>query len=229
VDASSQVIVPNTAMGSEVDRLTHRAYSDRLTIVPWGVPLPPTPTAKPRPTQRLNLLHAGRLDANKSTITVIEALALTQERHHLTVIGSGSELPRLKERTLSLGLSERVTFTPFIPREELWSLFSGFDAFVFTTRQLEAYGLVAVEAQAHGLPVLYGSLPGLVETLQDGGLVYEPGDAQTLAKLIDRVGADLPLRQSLHSAAAANARRHDIANTAAQLTSLSHTAIEGRR
>lgn len=145
------------------------------------------------------------------------------------MIGSGSELPLLKERTRALGLNKRVTFEPFMPREELWSLFCGFDAFVFTTRRLEAFGLVAVEAQAHGLPVLYGSLPGMVETLQDGGLLYEPGDAPTLAKLIDRVGADLPLRQALHTAAASNALHHDIAHTAAQLTSLSRTTIEGRR
>jgi glycosyltransferase involved in cell wall biosynthesis len=145
------------------------------------------------------------------------------------VIGSGSELPRLTERARALGLNDRVTFRPFMPREELWSVFCAFDAFVFTTRQLEAFGLVAVEAQAHGLPVLYPSLPGMIETLQDGGLLYPPGDAPVLAELIDRVGADLPLRQSLHSAAAANARRHDIARTAAELTSLSHTAIEGRR
>ncbi|MDQ0595751.1 glycosyltransferase involved in cell wall biosynthesis [Streptomyces canus] len=229
VAASSKVVVPNPALGFEVDRLTDHVYTDRLTTVPWGVPLPPAPTAVPRPWACLNLLHAGRLDANKSTITVIQALALTRTRHHLTVIGSGSELPLLKERTHSLGLDERVTFMPFMPREDLWSMFPGFDAFVFTTRQLEAFGLVAVEAQAHGLPVLYGDLPGLVDTLLDGGLVYKPGDAPALARLIDRVGADLPLRQSLHSAAAANARRHNIANTAAQLTRLSRTAIKGLR
>ncbi|MGW0333551.1 glycosyltransferase family 4 protein [Streptomyces sp. NPDC003011] len=229
VAASTTVVVPNTAMGFEVDRLTHHAYTDRLTAVPWGVPLPSEPTAAPRPGHRLDLLHAGRLDANKSTITAIEALALTQDEHHLTVIGSGSELPLLKERTQRLGLGERVTFEPFLPREELWARFAGFDALVFTTRQLEAFGLVAVEAQAHGLPVLYGDLPGLDYTLGDGGMAYRPGDAPALAALIDRVATDEALRQDLHGAAAANARRHDIANTSAELTCLSQTAIKGRR
>ncbi|WP_432034077.1 glycosyltransferase family 4 protein [Streptomyces antibioticus] len=229
VAASTKVIVPNTAMGFEVDRLTNHAYTDRLTTVPWGVPLPPQPTAVPRPLHRLNLLHAGRLDANKCTVTAIEALALTQDKHQLTVIGSGSELPLLKERTQHLGLDERVTFQPFLPREELWGRFAGFDALVFTTRQLEAFGLVAVEAQAHGLPVLYGDLPGLDYTLGDGGMSYRPGDAPALAALIDRVAADEALRQDLHGAAAANARRHHIANTVAQVTRLSTSVIEGRR
>ncbi|UIX34285.1 glycosyltransferase family 4 protein [Streptomyces sp. GQFP] len=229
VAASTKVIVPTTAMGFEVDRLTRHAYTDRLTIVPWGVPLPPAPTAAPTSGHRLNLLHAGRLDANKATAIGIEALALTRERHHLTVIGSGSELPGLQNRTRTLRLGERVTFEPFLPREELWERFAGFDAFVFTTRQLEAFGLVAVEAQAHGLPVLYGDLPGLDHTLGDGGMAYQPGDAPALAALIDRVAADEALRQDLHSAAAANARRHDLANTVAELTRLSRSVIEGRR
>ncbi|ELP61486.1 glycosyltransferase family 4 protein [Streptomyces turgidiscabies] len=229
VAASTKVVVPNTAMGFEVDRLTRHAYTDRLTTIPWGLPLPPAPTARPRPGPRLDLLHAGRLDANKSTITAIQAIALTQDTHHLTVIGSGSELPLLKERTQRLGLGDQVTFEPFLPREELWQRFPGFDALVFTTRQLEAFGLVAVEAQAHGLPILYGDLPGLGHTLGDGGVAYRPGDAPALAALIDRVAADEALRQDLHGAATANARRHNIANTTAQMTRLSQTAIEGRR
>lgn len=145
------------------------------------------------------------------------------------MIGSGSELPRLKERAEGLGLGERVAFEPFLPREELWERFAGFDAFVFTTRQLEAFGLVAVEAQAHGLPVLYGDLPGLDYTLGDGGMAYRPGDAPALAALIDRVAADETLRQDLHGAAAANARRHRISNTVAQVARLSRSVTEGRR
>ncbi|MBZ3906534.1 glycosyltransferase family 4 protein [Streptomyces griseiscabiei] len=229
VAASTKVVVPNTAMGFEVDRLTRHAYTDRLTTVPWGVPLPPAPTATPRPGHRLNLLHAGRLDANKSTITAIESLALTKDKHHLTVIGSGSELPLLKECVERLCLGAQVTFELFLPREELWQRFTGFDALVFTTRHLEAFGLVAVEAQAHGLPVLYGDLPGLDYTLGDGGLAYRSGDAPALATLIDRVATDQTLRQDLHRAAAANARLHTITNTAAQMARLSHSMIEGRR
>ncbi|MGW6795656.1 glycosyltransferase family 4 protein [Streptomyces chartreusis] len=229
VAASTRVIVPTAAMGCEVNRLTGHAYSDRLTTVPWGVPLPPPPTVRPRPGHRLNLLHAGRLDANKSTVTAIESLAFTQEAHHLTVIGSGSELPRLTQRTQQLGLGERVIFEPFLPRQELWKRFTDFDALLFTTRRLEAFGLVAVEAQAHGLPVVYGRLPGLDATLGKGGVGYEPGDARDLAGAIDLVARDQALRHALHGAAALNARRHDIAETAARLTLLSRAAIEGRR
>ncbi|MER6912632.1 hypothetical protein ABT354_13260 [Streptomyces sp. NPDC000594] len=46
----------------------------------------------------LRLLHAGRLDANKSTVTAIDALAHITTHHTLT-IGSGPELPALTART----------------------------------------------------------------------------------------------------------------------------------
>ncbi|MEW1700810.1 glycosyltransferase family 4 protein [Streptomyces sp. NPDC091278] len=228
VDASVSVVVPNAAMAKEVDRLTGRRHTGRLVVVPWGVPLPAAPTAHPRAGNRLHLVHAGRLDANKSTVTAIEALART-EGHRLTVIGSGSELGTLTRRAAELGIADRVAFEAFLPRQDLFQRFGDFDAMLFTTRTLEAYGLVAVEAQAHGLPVLFSDLPGMAATLGDGGLSFPPGDAAALATLIDRLAASPATRQLLHRGAVANARGYDIAHTAAHLAALSLTAREGAR
>ncbi|MFJ6017455.1 glycosyltransferase family 4 protein [Streptomyces sp. NPDC092952] len=226
--ASVSVVVPNAAMADEVDRLTDGRHTDRLAVVPWGVPLPAAPTAHPRAGRRLRLVHAGRLDANKSTVTAIEALARTTG-HQLTVIGSGSELDTLTRRAAELGLADRVTFEPFLPRQELFARFGDFDAMLFTTRTLEAYGLVAVEAQAHGLPTLFSDVPGLAATLGSGGLGFPPGDIAALASLIDHLAASPATRQVLHHKAFANARGHDIAHTAARLAALSRTAREGAR
>ncbi|MFF4859942.1 glycosyltransferase family 4 protein [Streptomyces rubiginosohelvolus] len=228
VDASVSVAVPNAAMAQEVDRLTGGRHTDRLVVVPWGVPLPAAPTAHPRAGNRLHLVHAGRLDANKSTVTAIEALARTTG-HRLTVIGSGGELQTLNRRTAELDLADRVAFEPFLPRQDLFKRFGDFDAMLFTTRTLEAYGLVAVEAQAHGLPVLFSDLPGLASTLGTGGMNFPPGDPGALASLIDHLAASPATRKALHREAVANARHHDIDHTAAHLAALSHTAREGSR
>ncbi|MYZ37960.1 MULTISPECIES: glycosyltransferase family 4 protein [unclassified Streptomyces] len=225
VAASTAVAVPNAAMADQVNALTQRKFNDRLITVPWGIPVPVHPTIQPSSRRQLRLLHAGRLDTNKSTITAIEAMALTANEHHLTVIGSGSELPSLTARTAELGLTHRIRFEPFMPREELWHRFAYFDAFLFTTRQLEAFGLVAVEAQAHGLPVIYGDLPGLRHTLGAGTLAYQPGDATTLAARIDQLAGAPELRRTLGAAAADSARRHDIRTTTAHLRELSKTVM----
>jgi glycosyltransferase involved in cell wall biosynthesis len=225
VTVSTAVVVPNAPMAQQVNDLTGGRFADRLVTVPWGLPLPVLPTAQPTASGRLRLLHAGRLDANKSTVTAIESMALTVSPHDLTVIGSGSELPSLASRAADLGLTHRIRFEPFMAREELWQRFAGFDAFLFTTKQLEAFGLVAVEAQAHGLPVVYSDLPGLRQTLGAGAVPYQPGDAAALATSVDQLAEDPGLRRTLSTAAAVSARRHDIRTTAARLRNLSKAVL----
>ncbi|NYV72803.1 glycosyltransferase family 4 protein [Streptomyces sp. UH6] len=227
--ASERLVVPTPAMASEVDRLTDGRHTSRLSVVPWGIPLPEAPFTQPGGGRRLSLVHAGRLDANKFTRTAIEALALTEEPHQLTVIGSGSELAALQDQAANLDLGDRARFEAFLPRDELWSRLPDFDLMLFTTRQLEAYGLVAVEAQAHGVPVLYSDLPGLKDILGPGALSYPPGDAAALAVLIDDLAADPTRRQTLRADAIANARRHDVAGTAEGLAALSRSVLEGLR
>ncbi|MEU0822516.1 glycosyltransferase family 4 protein [Streptomyces mirabilis] len=220
--ASAAIVAPTSALADRIDRLTGRRFTDRLTVIPWGIPLrdarvrdqPPTGTGP------LSLVHAGRLDDNKSTITAVEALALTDQPHHLTVIGDGILREHLEQRAIELGLRDRVHFDPFLPRAELWRRLPNFDAFVFTTRGLEAFGLVLIEAQAHGLPVAYSDLPGVREILGSAGVPHTPGDPRSLAVALDEMGRDFHRRKALNKAALNNARRYDIATTGRQLREL---------
>ncbi|MDX3235396.1 glycosyltransferase [Streptomyces sp. ME03-5709C] len=95
-----------------------------------------------------------------------------------------------------------------------------FDGFVFTTRGLEAFGLVLIEAQAHGLPVAYSDLPGVGEILRGAGVPYAPGDPRALAVALDEMGRDFHRRKTLTRAAVSNARRYDITTTGRQLREL---------
>ncbi|MFC9683281.1 glycosyltransferase family 4 protein [Streptomyces sp. NPDC056948] len=225
VDGATTVVAPNQSLARRINHLTDNQYTDKITLVPWGIPLaaahrPPRPPSG----HRLRLLHAGRLDANKHTITAIEALALTADRHELTVIGSGPELATLQDRARELGVTDQVTFIPFQPREQLWRSFGDFDAFVFTTAGLEAFGLVAVEAQAHGLPVLYAEIAGMASTLGSAALRFPVGDAEQLARTIDRLADNPSLRRRLSNTGPANAARYDIAHSADRLAELTHAA-----
>ncbi|GAA0914450.1 glycosyltransferase family 4 protein [Streptomyces thermoalcalitolerans] len=220
--ASAAIVAPTSALADRIDCLTGHRFTDRLTVIPWGIPLndvrvrdqPPTGTGP------LSLVHAGRLDDNKSTITAIEALALTCQPHRLTVIGDGSLRGRLEQRINELGLRDRVRFEPFLPRAELWRRLPTFDVFVFTTRGLEAFGLVLIEAQAHGLPVAHSDLPGVREILGSSGVPYIPGDPRSLATALDEMGRDLHRRKVLTEAAVNNARRYNITTTGCQLREL---------
>lgn len=220
--ASTAIVAPTTALADRIDRLTGRRFTDRLTVIPWGIPLGEARVRRQPPagTGPLSLVHAGLLTENKSTITALEALALTDQPHHLTVIGEGSLREHLEQRADELGLRERVHFDPFLPRAELWRRLPNFDAFVFTTSGLEAFGLVLIEAQAHGLPVVYSALPGVRETLGNAGVPYAPGDPRTLAVALDEMSRNPHQRAALSKAAIANARRYNITATARQIRDL---------
>lgn len=220
--ASAAIVAPTSALADRIDRLTGRRFTDRLTVVPWGIPLSDTRVRDHPPTGTgpLSLVHAGRLDDNKSTITAVEALALTDLPHHLTVIGEGSLREHLEQRAIELGLRDRVHFEPFLPRTDLWRRLPNFDTWVFTTRGLEAFGLVLIEAQAHGLPVAYSDLPGVREILGGAGVPYIPGSPRSLAVALDEMGRDSDRRKALTKAALDNARRYDITTTGRRLREL---------
>lgn len=220
--SSAAIVAPTSALADRIDRLTGRRFTDRLTVIRWGIPLSDARVRDQPPTGNgpLSLVHAGRLDDNKSTSTAVEALALTDQPHHLTVIGKGTLREHLEQRAIELGLRDRVHFDPFLPRTELWRRLPNFDAWVFTTRGLEAFGLVLIEAQAHGLPVVYSDLPGVREILGDAGVPYTPGDPRSLAVALDELGRDFHRRKALIEAALDNARRYHITITGRQLREL---------
>lgn len=172
--ASAAIVTPTSVLADRIDRVTGRRFTDRITVIPWGI-RPADAQVRDQPsagTGPLSLVHAGRLDDNKSTITAVEALALTDQPHCLTVIGKGPLREHLGQRAVELGLRDRVHFDRYLPRAELWRRLPNFDAFVFTTRGLEAFGLVLIEAQAHGLPVAYSDLPGVRVILGSAGVPY---------------------------------------------------------
>ncbi|MEU9146551.1 glycosyltransferase family 4 protein [Streptomyces sp. NPDC048349] len=220
--ASAAIVAPTFALADRIDRLTGHQFTDRLTVIPWGIHLSDA-RVRDHPASGggpLALVHAGRLDDNKSTITAVEALALTDQPHHLTVIGHGVLRGHLEQQAVELGVRDRVQFEPFLPRAELWRRLPHFDAFVGTTRGLEAFGLVLIEAQAHGLPVAYSNLPEVREILGNTGVPYTPGDPQSLATAMDELGRDAHHRKALSEAALINARRYDIKTTGRRLREL---------
>ncbi|MFE6745971.1 glycosyltransferase family 4 protein [Kitasatospora purpeofusca] len=229
VTASAAIVAPTASLAARIDQLTGRRCVDRITVIPWGIPLRdirareyPSTGAGP-----LSLVYAGRLDTNKSAVTGIEAIAMASQSHRLTVIGRGPEEAALRDRVRALGIQNRVEFVPFLPRRELWHRFHEFDALVFTTRGSEAFGLVAIEAQAHGLPVVYANLPCMAETLRHAGSAYTANDPASLASAVDELARDVPWRNALVRAGLDNARRYDITNTARQVSELTNRVVTG--
>ncbi|MBL6750548.1 MAG: glycosyltransferase family 4 protein [Nevskia sp.] len=84
--------------------------------------------------------------------------------------------------------------------------FSGIDVLAMCSLD-EPFGMVTVEAMRRGIAVVGSDSGGTAEIIRDGidGLLFAPGDAQALARQIERLAGDDALRQRLCSAAAVRA------------------------
>jgi D-inositol-3-phosphate glycosyltransferase len=205
------------AGSSSEERDLARLYgteAERVCVVPLGVDVEdfgPRSTAAVR--RRLGLqgrrvvLYAGRLERLKGAQTLIEAAAELARRPGFADVttllvgadsGDGSrqsehpegERGRLEALAAELGVAEQVRFLGAIPHEELADLYAVADVCVVPSLT-ESFGLVALEAQASGTPVVaapVGALPDIVEDGVTGYLVQgrEPRDwADRLARVLD--------------------------------------------
>lgn len=120
----------------------------------------------------------GRLSDEKGVDTLIAAAKLAPE---IPVrIAGGGELREALER----GAPANVRFVGMLDRGALADFYANARFAVVPSAWWETFGLVAVEAMGHGLPVVSARMGALPEIVQDGetGLLFPAGDAQALAQ-----------------------------------------------
>ena len=160
------------------------------------------------------ILTVGRWDAEEAykgvdhLIMSLPALIGTVPDVQLVAIGGGSDLPRLKKMASEAGVSERVHFLPFLLAEELWEAYASCDVFALPSRG-EGFGLVFLEAMAHGKPVVGGAHGGTPEIIEDGvsGYLVQHGNVAQLTERLQRLLTDEPLRYRMGAQALDRVRR----------------------
>lgn len=220
VVAARSLVVPTAGMADQLRGLVPELNSDRIVDIPWGVPdaLLAGPPVRPRRDDgELRVLYAGRLTAEKGAAELVAALSGVPGLR-LSMASPVAEFRRLAaERDLSA-----VRHLGWLTRRELWAAFAEHDLLVVPSAKLEAFGLVAVEAQACGLPVAYQPVPGLRDALGDSALPLDllADPLRALAELTglrDDPGALDALRRSGFR----NAARFPLSRTAQELAALS--------
>jgi glycosyltransferase involved in cell wall biosynthesis len=157
----------------------------------------------------LRLLWVGRLIPRKGGKWLLQAVAEAQRAGasiDLTVVGTGSDEPRLRVLAQELGVT--VWWRGFIDQPDLPRLYGEADAFAFPTLD-DPFGMVVLEAAAAGLPVIASPYGGATEDLiRDGvnGFVVDPCDTKAMAAAITRVAASPGLRARMGRAALAATR-----------------------
>jgi D-inositol-3-phosphate glycosyltransferase len=144
------------------------------------------------------LLFVGRLERLKGVEVAIRALALLRDRSHedvrLLVLGEDSrdaeesEKDRLKAVASALGVRDRVDFLGSVAHHELPYFYSAADLCVMPSYS-ESFGLVGLEAQACGRPVVGSDVTGLRSVVRDevSGYLIAGHNPATYAERIGRL------------------------------------------
>lgn len=139
------------------------------------------------------LVYVGRVAAEKN-LASLEPVMRRHPEWSLAVVGDGPALESM--RRLFGGTA--ALFTGFLGGEELSQAFASADAFVFPSTT-ETLGLVILEAQASGLPVVAAHSPATCEQIISGidGMVYNPADPMGLERALCTLLGDGGLRQRI--------------------------------
>jgi D-inositol-3-phosphate glycosyltransferase len=241
VAAADRLIANTEEEAGELVR-HYGAPRDKVAVVHPGVNLDRFRPADGRAAARARLdlppdavipLFAGRIQPLKAPDVLLRAVAVLldedpslRERLVVPVVGgpSGSGLAkpeRLHKLAARLGVADVVRFQPPVDQDRLADWYRAANVLVMPSYS-ESFGLVAVEAQACGTPVLAAAVGGLPVAVRDGhsGFLvqgHDPADyARVLRRFVDRprlseeLGADAALHARAFGWDAAAAATADV-------------------
>jgi glycosyltransferase involved in cell wall biosynthesis len=138
------------------------------------------------------------------------------------------DLPGMAKR---LGIEKHVTFTGFVPDEDIPRFYRAADVFCYPSLW-EGFGLTPAEAMASGVPVVGFRTTAVPEVVMDGktGLLVRPGDIAGLAAALTELLGDDERRLAMGKAGRAHVEENFRWDLAAERTeAVYRQALEGRR
>ncbi|MFI6347755.1 D-inositol-3-phosphate glycosyltransferase [Streptomyces sp. NPDC050560] len=221
-------LIANTAEEARDLESHYGAEPGRISVVHPGVNLdvfrPGDGRAAARarlglPADALVPLFAGRIQPLKGPDVLLRAVAVLldqcpalRSRIVVPVVGgpSGSGLAKpegMQKLAARLGLSDVVRFQPPVRQSDLADWFRAASVLVMPSYS-ESFGLVAVEAQATGTPVIAAAVGGLPVAVRDGvtGFLVDGHDPARYARVLRAFAEDAGLPARLGAAAARHAR-----------------------
>lgn len=188
--------------------LTEEVGEKKITVVPLGIDLKHfSPPAKPKNKSVLNILFVGRFVEEKGVGDLVKAFTKLKEKKlpiRLTLVGQG---PLKKDFTGLKGVTLTQSSYQNIPH-----LYSQADIFCLPSQTTpywqEQYGMVLLEAMASGLPIIT-TRTGAIEEVCGKDVLYVPQKSPVhLARALEKLILDQPLRRRLSSLALKRAKKH---------------------
>lgn len=212
VNRAEKILVSSREYAESSDLRDVIGAMDRVEVMPFGVDL--------------GRFHPGREDALRATLgwrddvpvflfvggldaahhfkglpVLLEALkGLAQYSWRCAVVGDGGLRATFEANAAAAGLGERVKFLGNVSDADLPAHYRMADIFCFpSTERAEAFGMVALEAAASGVPCIASDLPGVRGVVLNGetGLLVPPGNAEELQKAMLLLLEQVDLRHRL--------------------------------
>jgi phosphatidylinositol alpha-1,6-mannosyltransferase len=149
------------------------------------------------------ILTVSRITAHKNHRLVLRALAAMPEHTRakfLYVIAGrgGAMMAALQQEAEALGISRAVRWLGYVPEADLPLLYQSADLFILCTREdrnqpnVEGFGLVFLEAQACGVPVVGARTGGIPDAVKEGqgGWLIDQDDATALSAILMHLDDD---------------------------------------
>ena len=157
----------------------------------------------------IDILCVGRLVPHKGHSVLLDAVSMLSgnKSWRLVIVGNGPLYQDLIDLCEEKNIQQHVMFKNAVSREDLEREYEKAALFVLPSLEridgVEGFGIVLLEAMAHGVPVIASCVGGNPEVLDDGacGILVEAGNSVALAHAILALNDDAPKRRSLVAAA----------------------------
>ncbi|MBU3004316.1 glycosyltransferase family 4 protein [Paraglaciecola arctica] len=145
------------------------------------------------------IITVGRLQERKGQDMMIRATALLKQQFPevlYAIIGRGDRLESLKALAAELGINDHVQFLTEVTDPQMIQCYQQCDVFILPNRtignDIEGFGMVLVEAQACGKPVIAGDSGGTRETMviNESGFVIDCTDVELISSTVTRLLVD---------------------------------------
>jgi len=204
----------------------------KTTTIPSPIKnnLKPVPNAK----QKLKLqkykkiyLNLGRISPEKDIDTLLKAAPYFIKKNEILLIaGKGPVLNELKKQAKQLKLKNKIKFLGYIPEETKTTYYTAADLFI-TASKSETEGLVAIEAQACGTPVIAPEITAMPELITEGenGYLFTPDNYKELARIINYH----KFPKTMKNKAIKKAKQYSIKNSTDKLEKLYEKTIKEKK
>lgn len=222
VRRAARVITPSRYTAEQISKYAG-VPEEKLRVIPEGVDLPQRllpADARLKARQEYvgpgneMILVVGVIQHRKNTLGALHALGRLPDRYRMVLVGGdghGSEATH--EFIARGGTAKRVTALGHVDAVSLSILYQAASVLLFPSFE-EGFGLPALEAMAHGLPLVLSRTASLPEVGGEAALYIDPNDDNHIAAQVLKAVEDAGLRETLIASGLNRAKEFSWRNTA---------------